>query len=182
MTALAQSDRMMSRAEVVSVLAVVAHYRGQAPGEADVRAWRAALAGYSVGECQAAVIAAAKTTDRITPAEIIGRIKSARRTAEARAPRRHTSDNDRALFAAAGRRGIALVYAAAGWQRAEDTRATDALTRTCPACGALPGITCRRATRVRHGVRETRELRSRAHPSRLTADSPTATAAPGAIA
>jgi hypothetical protein len=176
----AQFDQqVMSRAEVASVLAMVAHYRGQVPGEADVRAWRAALAGYSVGECHAAVLAAGKFTDRITPAEIIERIKAARRLTEARTPRRRPTDNDRALFAAAGRRGIAAVYAAAGWQRQDTTQATDALTRTCPACGALPGITCRRAARIRNGIRETSDLRSRAHPSRLTAASPTATDTPG---
>jgi hypothetical protein len=169
-------QQLMSRAEVASVLAMVAHFRGQAPGEADVRAWRSALAGYSVGECHAAVLAAGKLTDRITPPEIIERVKAARRLTVARTPRRRTTDNDRALFAAAGRRGIAAVYAAAGWKRADSSRATEALGHVCSACGALPGITCRRTTRLRNGGRESRELHSRVHPSRLAA----VTTTPGA--
>jgi hypothetical protein len=112
----------MSRDEMVVLLGLVAAYdRRVNTDEATVTAWRHALAGYSLGECQAAVIAHAQTSpDTLTPANLIGRVQVARRTKVNRETlRRNRLDADQnARNAATIHRGMAKVRAAMGWSAA----------------------------------------------------------------
>lgn len=160
--------RPMSRAEVQVLLGLIASYDPRADiGDAAVSAWQAALVGCVLGECQAAVIAHAQTSPhRITPADLIARIREARRTRADRQVLRSLAQVDRQRAAAAGRRGIAAVYAAMGWQRNEDQ--DTALDIECPVdgCRAQPGAICRRSGANRAGRPEARDLAARIHPSR----------------
>ncbi len=160
--------RPMSRAEVQVLLGLIASYDPRADvGDAAVSAWQVALAGCVLGECQAAVIAHAQTSPhRITPADLIARIREARRTRADRQVVRSLAQHDRERAAAAGRRGIVAVYAAMGWERNGDLAA--AFDVACPVdgCRALPGAPCRRSGASRTGRPEARDLAARVHPSR----------------
>ncbi|MFI9381218.1 hypothetical protein [Kutzneria sp. NPDC052558] len=113
------TDREMSPAEVAVLLGLVSHHDSRTDtSDAAVTTWRHALAGYSLGECQAAVIAHAHTSpDTLTPANLITRIRAARRTKgdrEAlRRNRLNAEENARAV--ATIHRGMAKVRAAMGW-------------------------------------------------------------------
>ncbi|MEV6609913.1 hypothetical protein [Kutzneria sp. NPDC051319] len=110
----------MSRAEVAVLLALVVAYGGpvEAPTEETVAQWRDALAGYSLGECQAAVIAHAQTSpETLSPFNLIRRIRAARRTkGNGEALRRHGLDAEQnARNAATIHRGMAKIREAMGW-------------------------------------------------------------------
>lgn len=109
----------MSRDEMVVLLGLVAsHDRRVDTSEAAVTAWRHALAGYSLGECQAAVIARAHTRpDTLTPANLKRDIDTARRTKATRETvRRNQLDAEQnARNVVTIHRGMAKVRAAMGW-------------------------------------------------------------------
>lgn len=170
MTAIQPHATRMSRAEVSTLLGLIASYGGQADvvGEAAVTAWREALAGYSLGECTAAVLAHAQTSPhRITPADLIGRIRGARRARMERAVVRELAARPgRQQAEQAARRGMDALYAVMRWQRSDDRDA--ALTVACPVegCRAPAKVPCRRTGRNARGRPESRDLLTRAHPSR----------------
>lgn len=169
MTAIQPHATRMSRAEVSTLLGLIASYgHPDVVGEAAVTAWREALAGYSLGECTAAVLAHAQTSPhRITPADLIGRIRAARRSKLDRAVLRDLATRPRGTRTEdARRRGIAAVYATMRWQRDHDRDA--ALTVACPVDGCRAGVNvpCRRTGRNARGRPESRDLLTRAHPSR----------------
>jgi hypothetical protein len=159
----------MSRAEVSTLLGLIASYGGASDvvGEAAVTAWREALAGFSLGECTAAVLAHAQTSPhRITPHDLIGRIRGARRARMERAVVRELAARPGGHQAQrAARRGIEAVYAAMRWQRADRDAA---LSVPCPVegCRAPVKVACRRSGRNPRGRPESRDLLTRAHPSR----------------
>jgi hypothetical protein len=170
MTTIQPHATRMSRAEVSTLLGLIASYgvSDDVVGEAAVTAWREALAGYSLGECTAAVLAHAQTSPhRITPADLIGRIRGARRTRMEHAVVRELAARPGGHHAQrAARRGMDAVYAAMRWQRSDDRE--DALTVACPveACRAPVKVPCRRTGRNARGRPESRDLLTRAHPSR----------------
>lgn len=113
------TDREMSRDEMAVLLGLIATYdRRTDTSEAAVTAWRHALAGYSLGECQAAVIAHAHTSpDTLTPSNLTDRIQTARHTKVDRETLRRTrlDAEENARNAATIHRGMAKVRAAMGW-------------------------------------------------------------------
>ncbi|XVV06317.1 zinc finger domain-containing protein [Actinosynnema sp. CA-248983] len=161
-----QPERM-SRAEVAGLLALVASYGPAEVGEAAVSAWREALAGYSLGECTAAVIAHAQTSPhRISPADLVGRIRAARRAKLDQAVVRDLATRPRSTRTQdAARRGMAAVYATMRWQRADRDAG---LTVPCPveSCRAPVGARCRRIGRTGRDRAESRDLLTGSHPSR----------------
>jgi hypothetical protein len=159
----------MTRAEVTKLLLLVASYGGRTLGQVDAARWQHDLRGVTAGECETAILAHAATDPTgITPAAILARIRAARRATEARTPRAVADPAaERARFAAAGERGMAVLREQMGWSLAPDHRA--ALRRPCPVpgCHASVGVGCRRTGAGRSGRAEARDLRSRVHPSRL---------------
>jgi hypothetical protein len=109
----------MSRDEMVVLLGLIASYdRRVDTSEATVTAWRHALAGYSLGECQAAVIARAHTRpDTLNPANLKHDIDTARQTKATRETvRRNQLDAEQnARNVATIHRGMAKVRAVMGW-------------------------------------------------------------------
>ncbi|MBP2479121.1 hypothetical protein JOF53_007993 [Crossiella equi] len=154
----------MSRAEVTSLLAMMAAYHGRRPGESDVLAWQHALRGLTLGECQAAVAAHSATSDTITPTDIRERVRRAREQAAARAIDKTPGPAERRRFAAASRRGMAEMYERTGWQRSPEQAA--ALAVVCPVtdCQAEVGVIC-----WPHHRTEARSVTTRVHPSRVQA-------------
>lgn len=158
----------MSRAEVSTLLGLIASYdRRTDLGESAVIAWGQALAGYSLGECTAATLAHAKTSSQpITPAEVIGRVRSARRARMEREVVHRSPPADHERAAQSRRRAMAAIYGQMGWKRSTDHLA--ALTVACPVAGCLSaaGISCRRTGAGRKGRPESRDLLTNVHPSR----------------
>lgn len=167
------------------VRALLSGYRdAPTPAESTVDAWQAGLAGCSLPEVEAALLAVGPGGARTaTPSQIVGVVEAAR----SRRQRSHdgeppTSPSPRpagdragrsAGFVGAGARGIRAVYAAMGWARnAEHDRAR---TVPCPFCKAGRGQTCGPLVRNRHGQREDRDPVTRMHPSRLAAANTTTT-------
>lgn len=177
MSAPPQHAPLMSRAQVVGLLTLTASFTRRPVGEMDVLRWQQDLAGYTPGECEAAIYAHAKTDPQgIRPSVIIARIKQARRATEARTPRAAADPAaERERFAAAGARGIAAVYAAMGWTHVPERSA--GLSRQCPleSCRAAPGVPCQRLGRNRGGRAQSRDPHTGLHPARLTAPTNTET-------
>ena len=176
MSAPEQHAPLMSRAQVVSLLTVVASHTRRPVGEMDVLRWQHDLAGYGPLECEAAIIAHAKTDPQgIRPSVIVARIKQARRAKEARTPRVSADPAaERQRFAAAGSRGMAAVYAAMGWSHIPER--SEGLSRQCPleSCRAAPGARCQRVGRNRgDGRAQSRDPRTGLHPARLAAPTTT---------
>lgn len=159
------------------VRALLSGYRNApTPAQSTVDAWQAGLAGCSLPEVEAALLALGPGGARTaTPSQIVGVVEAARdrkhRSHHSEPPAAPRPDpghaGRRAGFAAAGARGIRAVYAAMGWARnAEHDRAR---TVPCPFCKAARGQTCGPLVRNRHGQREDRDPVTRMHPSRLAA-------------
>jgi hypothetical protein len=144
------------------------------PPEPVVLAWLRRLEDYSLGECEAALLALGPNARTATPTLIAQRIDDARhqRTAATTQPATPPGGNVvwmrdavRTRHREAGWRGIQAVYAAMGWQRNPTTDA--ARMRPCPFCHAKPGELCGPLSRNRAGHREQRDPATRMHPSRL---------------
>jgi hypothetical protein len=157
-----------------------------APPDAIVGAWLDRLQGYSLGECEAAVLAMGPQARTATPSVIAGAIDNARDRVPTPAPAQSAEapgtgqpsgtvirplhwqrETVRERHRDAGWRGIQAVYAAMGWQRDPDTDA--ARGRRCPFCRAAPGVLCGPLSRNRAGLRELRDPKNHMHPSRLAA-------------
>ncbi|MBM7771753.1 hypothetical protein JOD54_001957 [Actinokineospora baliensis] len=156
------------------VRALLTHYRitgHTPPTDAQVDAWLHELRGHSAGECHAALtILQAQHHGRITPADVIDRIRIARThpvTHRPVVPAQRRSGTTRERAAAARDRGIVAVYAAMGWPLSPDRE--EAMRARCPFCKADPGHGCGPLTRDRLGRRERRDRRTGLHPSRLDA-------------
>lgn len=167
----------INREQVVTLLGRFRRPDDGSPPEPVVVAWLRRLEGYSLGECEAALVALGPDARTATPTVIAQRIDTAREhrnqsaTADGSAspPRqlRWKRETARAHHRDAGWRGIQAVYAAMGWQRDPDADA--ARTQRCPFCRAAPGELCGPLSRNRAGHREQRDPKTRMHPSRLTA-------------
>jgi hypothetical protein len=171
------TGQSISREQVISLLARVRAPDAGPPPESIVNAWVTSLAGYSLGECEAAMLALGPAARTATPSVIAGSIDNARdRTghptaavgpaAAGRGPVRWERETARARHRDAGWRGIHAVYAAMGWHR--DPGTDQARARRCPFCRAAPGVLCGPLSRNRAGHREQRDPATRMHPSRLT--------------
>jgi hypothetical protein len=153
----------MSRIEVTGLLVMLPAFAGRTPSEIELRWWRDALAGHSAGECQAAILALSKTNrTTVTPADITGCIREARRLSEARRQRQRDPKGERQRHAAAARRGMAAVYAATGWSRREDQAAALAVPCPIPGCESPAGVICGPVNQP-----ENRDSATCVHPSRL---------------
>lgn len=176
---MSNSGELMTRTDIAKLLTLVSSFTRRPFGEMDALRWQQDLAGYRLGDCEAAVYAHAKhDRNGITPTVIIARIRQARRAKEARTPRSAADPAaERARAAAAGARGIAAVYAAMGWQHIPERSA--GLARQCPleSCGAKPGARCQRIGRDRGGRAQSRDPRTGLHPARVAAPTDHASAA-----
>lgn len=162
-----ESAPLMTRVEVLSVLTMMAAFRERTPSETDLRWWRDALAGHSAAECQAAVLAHSKSSpNTITPADITRRIREARQRTEVRRQREQRGDPraEHQRAAAAARRGMAAVYAAAGWSRRPDQAAALSVPCPVPGCESPAEVICAPVNQP-----ERRHAGTRVHPSRMAA-------------
>jgi hypothetical protein len=171
----------ISRDEVIILLRRVRPRDAGAPPDAIVVAWLDRLQGYSLGECEAAVLAMGPQARSVTPSVIAGSIDNARDRIPAPdappetdqtggtviRPLRWQRETVRERHRETGWRGIQAVYAAMGWQR--DPAVDAARGRRCPFCRAAPGVLCGPLSRTRAGQRELRDPATHMHPSRLTA-------------
>jgi hypothetical protein len=171
----------ISRDEVIILLRRVRPPDAGAPPDAIVGAWLDRLQGYSLGECEAAILAMGPQARSATPSVIAGSIDNARARTQPAAdtPATATSsstvvslpqwqrETQRARHRDAGWRGIQRVYAAMGWNR--NPEADRARGVPCPFCHATPGVLCSPLSRDRSGHHEPRDRSTFLHPSRLTA-------------
>jgi hypothetical protein len=169
----------ITRDEVIILLRRVRPPDASPPPDAIVAAWLDRLQGYSLGECEAAVLAMGPQARTATPSVIAGAIDNARdRTPSASSgpggsqeggtvirPLRWQRETARQQHREAGWRGIQQVYAAMGWQR--DPAVDAARGRRCPFCRAAPGVVCGPLSRNQAGQRELRDPTTHMHPSRL---------------
>jgi hypothetical protein len=171
----------ITRDEVVILLRGVRQPDAGTPPDAIVVAWLDRLQGYSLGECEAAVLAMGPQARTATPSVIAGSIDNARARSQ---PADHTPaaarssatvvslpqwqrETQRARHRDAGWRGIQRVYAAMGWDR--NAEADHARGVPCPFCHAKPGVLCSPLSRDRAGTHEPRDRTTFLHPSRLAA-------------
>jgi hypothetical protein len=166
----------ITRDEVIILLRRVRQPDAGPPPDAIVGAWLDRLQGYSLGECEAAVLAMGPQARSATPSVIAGSIDNARdRTGRPAAASSSTvvslpqrqRETQRARHRDAGWHGIQRVYAVMGWDR--DPEADHARGVPCPFCHAKPGVLCSPLSRDRTGKHEPRDQNTFLHPSRLTA-------------
>lgn len=160
---------LMTRTDVAVLLGMIASGGHRIDvGEAAVAWWREALAGYTLGQCMAAAVMHAKSSAAPpTPHDLIGLIRSARRTVlDRQVIAESAARTDPAGAASAAREHMAKIRAAMGWKRPDAH--TAALTVACPVTGCLAaaGTPCRRTGATRKGRPESRELQTGVHPSR----------------
>lgn len=159
----------MSRAEVSTLLGMVlsAGHRVSVGHEA-VAAWRAALTGYSLGECLAALVIHTQHHHRPPLAhDLIVHIRAARRkTLDQQVLAASAARVDPAEAADAAEAHMAKIRAAMGWKRPDAHIA--ALSVPCPVeeCLAAAGTPCRRTGAKRKGRPDTVELHKSVHASR----------------
>ncbi|MBP2320465.1 hypothetical protein JOF56_000850 [Kibdelosporangium banguiense] len=172
----------ISRDEVIVLLRGVRPPDAGPPPDAIVGAWLDRLQGYSLGECEAAVLAMGPMARTATPSVIAGSIDNARDRTTRTAMESPGTGTPTATVTSlpgwqrqaqrdrhrkAGWRGIQAVYAAMGWHR--DSTVDAARMWRCPFCHAAPGELCGPLSRNRAGHHEPRDRKTLMHPSRLTA-------------
>ncbi|MBP2325353.1 hypothetical protein JOF56_005738 [Kibdelosporangium banguiense] len=153
----------LDRSEVARLLGMTASFDQRTVGQADVAAWQAALTGVTYGECEAAILEHAKTSrERVTPADILVRIRDSKRHRAERLTALPTGTTDRAKATAAAKRGMAAIYAEMGWTY--NAQRTAAMSVTCPVarCWAPVGRTCRKFGDRYQGMHRERVTRATA--------------------
>jgi hypothetical protein len=147
----------LDRSEIARLLGMAASFDQRTVGQADVAAWQAALTGVTYGECEAAILAHAKASrERVTPADILVRIRDTQRRRTERLTAIPTGTTNRAQATAASKRGMAHVYAQMGWTY--NAQRAAAMSVSCPVarCWAPVGRPCRKFGERYQGVHRER--------------------------
>ncbi|GAB3873845.1 hypothetical protein GCM10029964_014790 [Kibdelosporangium lantanae] len=132
-------------------------------GQADVAAWQAALTGVTYGQCEAAILEHVKASrERVTPADILVRIRDTQRRRAERRTAIPTGTTNRAQATAAAKRGMAEIYARMGWTY--NAQRTAAMSVSCPVrgCWAPIGRPCRKVGERYQGMHRERLARAEA--------------------
>ncbi|GLY51319.1 hypothetical protein [Lentzea sp. NBRC 102530] len=159
----------MSRAEVTTLLGMIlsAGHRISVGREA-VAAWGAALTGYSLGECLAALVIHTQHSNHPPLAhDLIVHIRAARRkTLDAQVLAASAAKVDPAEAANAAEAHMSKIRAAMGWKRPDAHISALSVACPVPECLAAAGTPCRRTGARRKGRPDTVDLHKGVHASR----------------